>query len=241
MTVTREELMAYADGQLEGAEAERVAAAIAFDPALAAEVEAHRSLRGRLGAHFAPIIEEPVPDRLRELLTNDAATAGSSAEVVDFAAAAAARRKPVAAPPARSWVRWGGPAIAATLLIGFLVMRPGASGGNQADGALADALDTQLAASQPADAPVRVLVSFANGKGELCRSYTSADQSGIACRDAQGWRIERKLPGTARSTGDYQQAGSAMEELMASVQDMAQGEPLDAAGETAAKARGWRR
>ena len=45
MSVTDEELMALADGELSGDDAERVSAAIAADPALAARIEAERRLQ----------------------------------------------------------------------------------------------------------------------------------------------------------------------------------------------------
>ena len=43
MSVRREELAAYADGELDAAREAEVATAVAADPALAREVEAHRA------------------------------------------------------------------------------------------------------------------------------------------------------------------------------------------------------
>ena len=77
MSIDRETLAAYAEGQLDGAERLRVEAAIAADPALADEVAAHRALGERLRAHFAPIMDLPVPDRLRDAVR-------PSAEVIDL-------------------------------------------------------------------------------------------------------------------------------------------------------------
>ena len=68
MTPTPEQLAAFADDQLEGAEHDSVGAAIAADPALARQVEAHRALKARLGQHFAPIAQAPVPDHFAALL-----------------------------------------------------------------------------------------------------------------------------------------------------------------------------
>jgi anti-sigma factor RsiW len=49
MTISREELAAFADGELGAARAAEVAAAVAADGALQAQVEAHRALRAQLG------------------------------------------------------------------------------------------------------------------------------------------------------------------------------------------------
>ena len=68
MTPDDEMLMAYADGELDPLAAKRVEREIAANPELAATIEAHRALRRRLGAAFAPVLDAPVPDRLAALL-----------------------------------------------------------------------------------------------------------------------------------------------------------------------------
>lgn len=236
MTVSREEIAAYTDGELDGPERARVEAAIVADPALRAQVAAHRALKARLAAHFAPIAAEPVPERLSSLLH----ASGGGAEVIDFTAAVA-RRRTKAVRARRQWLRWAAPALAASLALGFLVLRPGGLPDGYADGDLATTLNTRLAANQPNDGATRILLSFPNAQGELCRGFAGAAQSGIACRDATGWRIERALGGVDLQGTDFRQAGSAGTELMAAMQDMAAGAPLDAAAEEAARARAWRR
>ena len=232
MTIPPERLAAYADGQLDGESARAVEAALAQSDDLRADLAAHRALRAQLAAHFAPILSEPVPASLSALIPQG----GSGAEVVDFAAMA--QRKAVG--PPRTWLRWAGPALAASLVLAVLVARPGGSG-DYAGGETAQALDTQLAASIVQRGKVRVLLSFANRAGELCRGFTAPEGSGIACRDDDGWRMVRRLPGvSADQRGDYRQAGSTGAGLMAAAQDMAAGDPLDAAAESAARSRGWR-
>ena len=85
MSITEEQIAAYADGELEGEALAQIEAAIAADPALAAKVEAHRALRSQLSAHFAPVLDEAVPDHLAALLQPKQA-APAEAEVVSFAA-----------------------------------------------------------------------------------------------------------------------------------------------------------
>jgi len=68
MIVTPEELAAYADGELEGAEAARMVLAVAASPELMRMAQRHRALRERIGAEFAPILDQEVPERLAALL-----------------------------------------------------------------------------------------------------------------------------------------------------------------------------
>lgn len=234
MTVTREELAAWADGELDAARAAEVAAAVAADPALAREVASHRALKGLLSAHYAPIADEPVPGRFAAPLRVKPADEPEAAAVTDLAAARTARSS-------RRIPRWGwivGPALAASLAL-LLIATPKASG-NYADAQLASALDTRLTADPAQAGEPRVLLSFARQDGELCRAWAAPAGSGIACRDAKGWRIERKGPGIDTAASDYRQAGSPLEELMGAAQDMASDGALDPEQEAAARQRGWR-
>jgi hypothetical protein len=226
MSVTREQVAALADGQLEGEEARAVAAAVAADPALEAEFDAHRALRARLAAHFAPIAAEPVPERLRAALGE-----GVVIDLAAFRAGRAGRRG--------NWLRYAAPALAASLLMAVLGINAWQAR-HYAGAEVAGALDRQLAMSAAADAPVRVLLSFRDQAGQFCRAFDGRAGSGIACRDARGWRLHR-LPGAvAGQQAEYRQAGSEDAAVMARAQAMAAGPALDAAQEAAAVRRGWR-
>lgn len=224
---TPEQIAAFADGQLEGAELERIAAAIAADPALEKQVAAHRALARRLGAHFAPIAAEPVPDHLAALLKAPQDNVASLAD-------ARARRK---GPPRWAWL--AGPALAASLVLA-LTLRP-ASDAGYADAQLASALDSQLVAGQQADAPVRVLLSFRDAGGAYCRAFERAASAAIACRDAQGWQLRNHSAASSGGApaGEYRQAGSAGD-VLAAAQAMAAGPALTAEEELAARRNGWR-
>lgn len=229
MSVDPEMLMAYADGELGPIEAKRVERAIAGDPALAEQVAQHRALRAALGARFAPVAEEPVPDRLAAMLRSN---------VVELPRPRARAKVP-------GWARWGG-AVAASLALGVVVghslQDPGyvrtRDGKLYASGALAGALDQQLASDQGA---VRTPVSFRDAGGSYCRVFTSRAADGIACRGADGWTLRQTRPGAQQGETDYAQAGSADPALMAAAQDMMAGDPLDAAAEAQARSAGWRR
>jgi hypothetical protein len=222
-------LMAYADGELDPLAAKRVERAIAADPSLAETVEAHRALRQQLGAAFAPVLDQPVPDRLTTMLETN---------VVAFAPRA------VPAPQPRRW--FGGVAIAASLVAGLLLggqwqaltapVSTG-SGGLVASGALSRQLDTQLAS---ASGDTRMLTSFRDGGGRYCRVFASPALDGIACKTSDGWQLRRTQSPAAKPDAAYRQAASADGALMAAAQEMMQGEPLDAAGERRAISAGWR-
>ena len=230
MSVSREELAAFADGQLEEPRRSQVAAEVAQDEALAAEVERHRALKAQLGAHFAPVFEQPVPERLTALL------GGGESTVADFTAARQSREAQRRIP------RWGwiaGPALAASLALAVILPRGGAPEG-YAGTQLAAALDERLVVEQVPDEDVRVLLSFRDEAGAYCRAFVGETQSGIACRDETGWKLEAEGAGGTGQGTDYRMASADAAEIMARAQEMAAGPALDAAEEARARAAGWR-
>lgn len=198
MAITDETLMAYADGELESAERAEVEAAIAGDPALAETVERHRRLRARVGGFYAPILDEPVPARLREVLAHHEAASGS---VADIAAYRARRRQRLSLP----W--WQGvTALAASLVIGLLLGRGMAPDTPTvaptmapivAGGPILAALDRQLASEQAPDAPVVVGLSFESRDGRFCRTFETRETVGLASRDRDAWAIIALEPQSA--------------------------------------------
>jgi len=267
VSVTNEELMAFADGELPGADAARVAAAVAADPVLASRVESERQLRALLRGHLDPVASEPVPESLSLMIAAAAAEeteqdmidtpppaqtpsqAAQPARVLDFAAARARREAEAKAaqsaqkPASR---RWGiGAAIAAALVLG-LMLGPQFLGGSTvterngalvASGSLARGLDTQLASNEPG--ALRILSSFRREGGSYCRVYDAGATSGIACKSKGEWTLERTVASGQHKSGEYRQAGSPASELMTAAQNMAVGDPLDAAQERAARVDGW--
>jgi anti-sigma factor RsiW len=249
MTFSDETVGAYADGELDAATSAALEAASAADPELAQRIARQRALRARVHRAFAPVLTEAVPERLLAS-ARDAPAAPHTAEVI----ALPLRRQ---APRARwSWPQWG--AIAASLVVGALlgplVLRApagpslvAASGGQLlAGGGLARALSAQLASNQPPDAPVRIGVSFRDHRGAYCRTFSlqeAAELAGLACRQGASWQVmalaESAAPGAA--SGGYRQAGSALPPAVAGTLDeLIDGEPLDAAAEAAARARDWK-
>lgn len=228
MTYSDDTLMAYADGELEAAERAAIEQAMRTDPAIAAAVERHRALRADVAAAFAGILDEPVPARLRP-----------PAPVVSLAVERDKRRR-------WSWPEWG--ALAATLVVGVLAGRmiPGGGGpaiagnGNQvlAQGELAAALDRQVGGK--AEGAVKVGVSFAARDGAYCRGFVMGASAGLACREGGQWKIPVLAEAEKEAAGGYRQAGSALPPAVLDAIDARIADrPLDAAGEEAARARGW--
>ncbi|WP_411339427.1 anti-sigma factor [Sphingopyxis sp. J-6] len=230
MSFDPETIAAFVDGELDDLTAHRIAREAAGDAALAAEIARYRALRSTLTAHYAPVVEEAVPDRLRALLEGNAKVDTSLAERREN------KRSRFAA------IHWG--AVAAALVLGLtLGFKPWLPAGDVtsingtlvASGGLAEALDTQLASSQPDDAVTRIGLSFRDRTGRICRSFEGADLAGIGCRDGGRWTLERTLAG--QGSHDYRQASSGA--LAADAAAMMAGDPFDAAAERAAQASGW--
>lgn len=229
MSVDDETLMAFADGELSGDERAAVEAALAADPALRSKLEAQRLLGARLSAAFDGALTEPVPSRLT------AAAAPRPADIVSLADRRAAKWS------AREWGAMAA-SVAAGLLIGVGVMNAQsplisvADDGLQASGPLARALDTQLASDAPG--AVRIGLSFAAQDGGYCRTFsiTRSNVSGLACRQGEAWSVRM----TAQGGGGEVRMAGAPEAVMAAVDALIVGEPLDRAGEERARARGWR-
>jgi hypothetical protein len=229
MSVDDDTLMAFADGELSGDERAAVESALAGDPALRAKLEAHKRLRARLSAAFDGVLTEPVPERL------SAATPAPVADVVNLAE----RRT-------RKWSarEWGAMAasVAAGLLIGVGVMNAQAplvaasDGGLEARGALAQALNSQLASDAPS--AVRIGLSFVSRDNGYCRTFSviRSNMSGLACREGDGWTIAM----TAQGGGGEVRTAGAPEAILAVVDAMIVGEPFDRAAEEEARANGWR-
>lgn len=235
MSITRDELAAFADGELTGDRARAVEAAIAADPELLRDLERHRALRAQLRAHFDPIAEEPVPDSLTALLRGAPEAPGGN--VVGFAAAreriADKRRL-----PRWSWV--AGPALAASLALVVLAPRGGEDSGAYADAQLAAVLDQRLVAQQAPGEATRVLLSFRDRAGAYCRAFSGAGGGGIACREDAGWKLQGVGEGSHGSDSEYRMAGVGDAAILARAQAMAAGAALDSEQEAAARARGWR-
>jgi hypothetical protein len=131
------------------------------------------------------------------------------------------------------------------VLVGKVVPQGGqpaiAGNGNQvvAQGELASALDRQVGGKDAG--AVRVGVSFAARDGGYCRSFVMGTSAGLACREGGQWRIPVMAETGAEAQGAYRQAGTELPPaVLDAIDARIAGKPLDAAGEEAARAQGWK-
>ncbi len=244
MTVkwTEAEIAAFIGGRLHGSDADRVAEALETDPAAQAAAEAigaadagDQTLRQ---AFAAPLSEAPALALRATLL---AGTGG------------------VATPPRRARAAWAPAALAASLALaaGFGAgwgLRPSGApetpaviAVGQATGAVELALSS--APSGAARSGLAPTATFRDSAGNACREFDVIDAAGapaaagVACRDAQGWRVlliatHRDAapagPGFAPASGaDADPVGDYLNAIGA-------GPALHPAEEAALIARGWR-
>ncbi len=234
-------IMAYVDGECDAVTVKRIEKAMTADPVLAKQIEQAQALRNRLSAHYDPIAEEAVPDRLTAMLT----AAASSNIDSSFTARKADREIGKRQRRGMGIAQWG--AMAATLALGVVIGQFGLGGDAgapfaQTDGALvasgplADALETQLASAQTDNSDYRIGLTFRAKTGNICRSFTSEAVSGIGCREGQQWKMVSTLPGGNAS--DYRQASSsAVNEIAA---DLMADAPADAETERKLMESGWK-
>jgi hypothetical protein len=244
VTISDEILMAYADGELDAAAREAVESAMREDPQIAASVARHRALRLRVHAAYAAELSEEVPQRLLAAAKGGVVSPQDAVRASPARGAARRRRRRTMESLAAG--------VVAGVAAGFLIwgragspFERGAGGELLARGQLAQALTSQLVAEQSSRSGVLIGLSFLARSGDYCRTFAlsaAVPQSGLACRHGEEWQVQALIRGSGGTGGssDYRTAGSSMPAaLLSLVQGQIAGEPLDAAGERAARQRGW--
>jgi hypothetical protein len=244
MSISDQQLHAYVDGELSDAERTLVEQAISQDADIARRVAGQQALRQRLRGAFDAVLQEQVPDRL----------IAAVGPVTDLSAARdrAKRRAGSVLSSKPGWF-----AIAASLLVGTIAGLLASRWNADADlttfrdgklvarGALASALDEQLASAIPPNTSVRVGLSFKAKSGRYCRTFEFAapeGTAGLACYDQQHWRVLTLVETPAKAAADptYRMAASDLPPLLLqSVSENISGEPLDAPAELRARSAGW--
>jgi anti-sigma factor RsiW len=263
-------VMAYVDGELPPPDFAAFDARLAHEPALAGAVARERALRARLQQAYAPVLDEPVPAGLLDLLAMPDEGPARSPVAVDVAAndpipTSSNDAYRAALAPARRWHwrEWG--AMAASLVLGIvfgarlLAPHPAAGGAQTvalsvasdgavtAQGALRDALEQRVAGTVlDPNSNIAVGLTFRNHARAYCRTFMLDNaSSGIACKQADAWvvaNLEHAAGVPAGATGAYRTAASPYSPtLLQAVDALREGDTLDAAAETAAKAKGWKR
>ncbi|MET0272757.1 MAG: hypothetical protein ABW360_07175, partial [Phenylobacterium sp.] len=108
-----------------------------------------------------------------------------------------------------------------------------------AHGELAEALSSGLATDPGV---IRVGLTFRTADGRYCRSFQSEMDhlAGLACREDGRWTAMTTTTFEPAKAPDYRTAGSdTPAAVLAAVDELIAGEPLDAAAERAARDRNW--
>jgi hypothetical protein len=238
MKLSDEMLQAYFDGELDLVARAEIEAAIERDPGIARIAEEHRATR----------------------VTGQVALPTAAARRVKVAPAVPAPREvvvpqqveaitpPEAVAPRSQLPPWIVPV--AVLAVGLAVGKLALSGadapyaetesGLVARGELAWALDGQLA-SDAGTGNVRIGSSFLDRSGAYCRTFRlqhEAPFAGFACRVGDQWQLPLLTAAAPSEIGSHQITVMPMAVLRA-VDAAIDGEPLDAAAETAARDAGW--
>jgi hypothetical protein len=250
MTVSDETLMAYADGEVDAATRAIIETAMREDPEVRRRIAEHRALREAMQGSFSAVLDEPVPQRLIDAARGQ--TAAPAGNVVDLARA----RRAAASQPLRGLRNWRPAAMAASLLVGvglgYLALhsanplvKTSSSGELLAGAGLVQALSNQLSEDRSPGLVAITGLSFRAKTGDYCRTFSLAgthSSSGLACREGDGWKIKvlAQSPPAAANSSNFRPAASAdSPAVRAAVEESIDGEPLDRAGEIAARRQGW--
>ncbi len=268
MAEDREEvLLAYLDGELEGADLARAERLIAEDPEARAFVEKHRRIGDKLRQAFEDPMEEEVPERLLRPF-EDQQEATAEATVVPF------RSKPRQAAP-RRWTELAMAASVALCVGGVIGLNldfgPGEDGAFPQAVHMAGPIDRGSPLHQvleevesfesvtweggnTAQASAIALLSFRTTDGRICREYemlvtssnTASSTIGIACRGADaGWTDEvlvvskQALEGAAEPAYEAASSGGQVA-LEGFIAETIVGEPLSPEEERALIGNSWR-
>ncbi|MCZ7888928.1 anti-sigma factor family protein [Agrobacterium salinitolerans] len=240
-----ETLMAFADGELDEATSLRLEMALETDEALAERLAVFLDTRVALAAAMKPLIDEPVPDALAASVRRmvEKAEPGPSRAEDDNIIGFRRREKPEAPRPGQHWLI---PVAASILAIvtgvgGFMAGRSSVEPGTSFESALSAALDRQPSGSDIVlgqSQGLRIVASFVDRQGELCREYELKQQREstvtVACRSGGTW-VTRLALSSSRTDG-YVPASSqeTIDTYLASIEA---GTPLSAEEEQRVLAR----
>jgi hypothetical protein len=251
MSVSDETLMAYADGEVDEATRAIIEAAMRENPEVRRRIAEHRALREAMQGAFSAVLDEPVPQRLIDAARGQTA-APAGGHVVDLAGA----RRAVAGQAPGRLLSWQPAAMAASVLVGVALGYVGwhsakplvttsSSGELLAGAGLAEALSNQLSEDRSPGLAAITGLSFRAKTGDYCRTFSlsgSHASSGLACHEGVGWTIKvlAQSPTAASNSSNFRRAASAdPPAVRAAVEESIDGEPLDRAGEIAARQGNW--
>jgi hypothetical protein len=238
--ITDQLLMAYVDGELSPDLAAMILSRLTAEPDLLERMEEHQRLRGELSALYEPVIGEPLPHSLTDLLSRDDAEDAWRPPARAFDLQRLMNAWPIAA------------TAAAAALIGvglsevFHAKDPlarSSDGRITASGSLARALENDLAPGSPAS-DAKILASFEDRSGQYCRVFQTGGghEDGVACKNGGRWLVVALANATgAEPSQGYRQASSALAASIATAVDELQASnAMTLAQERQARTQQWR-
>jgi len=240
-----EALSALIDGALPSDEAAALRARMTREPKLAARFAAMERANRAVGDAYRGVVDEPLPERVLDLLRAPQARGGS---VVELAGRRQRRALPVWLPHAAA----AGVALAIGLGLGFgLGQRSGdtpgglvAATGPVAPGSSLHALLESAPSGEAREvdgATAAARFTFRTQGGDWCRelavSSGTSRNAAIACRRDGGWRVD--LVGVEAAGGEVYRPAGGDEPLRDAVDALIDGEPLEPGAERALVERGW--
>jgi hypothetical protein len=233
-----ERLSAYADGELDNPRRLAVEADLERDPALRAMLAYIRATQSSLHQAYMHTYHSDVPDRLMAVLAEPAET-GSRVRrwrLPVFAAFPTTAAAGILA----GWFAAGALATAPAASL-MLASADGLVAGPE----LAQVLETSVSGS-PVDvlgATTHIQLSFTAADGEACRQFQAGLTAGLACKQSDGtWQIDASAATLASVDEGYvPAAGDAPASIQAAIAGKGAIALLDAEGERAGIAAGWRR
>ena len=256
-----EELMAFADGELDEATTARIEAAMEHDDVLITRVALFMETRTAAQEALRPMLDEPVPDALlaavqgmvakheqakqQSAAAKPAQSSQDEAEIIPFRAKP---RKPLFA---ANWSLAAAAALlaAATGLSGYFIGQSGVqapqTGGTELAALTAPAVQAQLQNTASGktvtlaeqNVTMQITASFRDGQNHLCREFrlSGEKQSGyvaVSCYEQEAWQLRFALA-SQQDTQSYIPA-SAQETVDVYLNSINAGAPLSAEEEKAA-------
>ena len=240
-----EALSALIDGALPSDEAAALRARMQREPDLAARFAAMQSANRAVGEAYRDVVDEPLPERVLELLRAPQAEQGN-------VVALGARRQRRALPASLPLAAAASVALAIGLGLGFglsqhLENRSGgllAATGPVEPGSALHALLESAPSGERRDvdgATAEARFTFRTQGGDWCRELAvgsgPARNAAVACRRDGQWRVD--LVGIEVAAGEVYRPAGGDSPLREAVDALIDGEPLEPAAERALVERGW--
>lgn len=245
---TDEELMAYADGELDQARANALDLALVDDAGLADRLAVFVDTRAISREALEPALHQPAPAHLVQRVRDLAAADPTESETDDETVVAfAPRRRAEAQAPIWRLPLAAGLALAAGVTAG-LYLAPQSGGGSGSieiatlvDPALIDALNTLPSGEATmlgTGARIEPVATFLDGAQTLCREFEFDRTDGItvisvACQNAGQWDVQLAIAASSPDGAGYVPA-SSLEALNAYLTASDAGLPLSLEAEAQA-------